>query len=339
MPDKYKAIWLSHSSYENYIKCPRLYYLANIYKDPKTNNKVGMTSPYMSLGIAVHNVLEPLMEIKAEERGAINLPEKYTDEFNKFRGSIGGWKNEEEEESFYQRGLEMIESVQKHFAPSPLGGESWGEGLELVEENKYILLEKSIRPSLYYKGNMIPNIYISEKENIILCGSIDWIVYSPSLGEGVGGWDVTVLDFKTGRNEESEESKQLIIYKKLFESLQNKWKVNSYAYYYLESDQIKYKDWTETEVNRRVEQMLNNFINIGVEIRDARYDILWSKDKKYIEKYFIKDNFQSNFKCKNGALGCRKCLPYESIIRGEAVYVGKGNYGQDLWSPSPGGRG
>ena len=326
MPDKYKAIWLSHSSYENYIKCPRLYYLANIYKDPKTNNKIGVTSPHMSLGIAVHNVLEPLANIPSEQRSGIDLIKNYEEEFNKFRGDIGGWKNKDEEHYFYQRGRTMIENVYNHFQNEN-------------NNKKYILLEKSIRTSLYYKGNMIPNISISDKENIILCGSIDWIVYntgpSPSLSpqeRGENTENITVLDFKTGRNEENEESKQLIIYKKLFESLQNKWKVNSYAYYYLESDQIKYKDWTEAEVNKRVEQMLNDFIKVGIEIRNKRYDILWSKDKKYIEKYFPKDNFQNNFKCKKGPAGCRDCLPYESIIRGEAVYVGRGNYGQDLYA-------
>ena len=77
MPDKYKAIWMSHSSYENYIKCPRLYYLANIYKDPKTKNKISVTSPYIALGVAVHSVLEPLMEIKSEERRNVDLIAKY----------------------------------------------------------------------------------------------------------------------------------------------------------------------------------------------------------------------------------------------------------------------
>ncbi len=329
MPDKYKAIWLSHSSYENYIKCSRLYYLANIYKDPKTKNKIGITSPYMSLGIAMHNVLEPLAEIKAEKRSVINLLEKYEYEFNKFHGDIGGWRDNTEEDLFYERGLEMIKKVYNNFQKENSNSTSEynveNNNIKIKKgDNKYILLEKSIRPSLYYKGDMIPNIYISEKENIILCGSIDWIVYKEKV--------VCVIDFKTGRNEESEESSQLLIYKKLFESLQNKWKVNQYAYYYLESDKIKYKDWTEAEVNNRIEQMTKEMIRVGVEIRDSRYDLLWSKDKKYIEKYFPKDNFQANFKCKNGVSGCRNCLPYESIIRGQAVYVGQGNYGQDLYA-------
>ncbi len=334
MPDKYKAIWLSHSSYENYIKCPRLYYLANIYKDPKTKNKITVNNPYIALGVAIHNVLEPLANMPSEERKTIDLIFNYNKEFDFWRAvngdytnAKGAWKDEIEEKDFYERGLKMIESVCINFQK----GICIENKIDMNVNKRYILLEKSIRPSLYYKGDMIPNISISDKENIILCGSIDWIVYSPSLGEGAGGWDVTVLDFKTGRNEESDDSNQLLIYKKLFESLQNKWKVNQYAYYYLDKNEVIYKSWSEEEVNKRVEQMLNNFIKVGIEIRDKRYDILWSKDKKYIEKYFIKDNFENNFKCHNGNAGCRNCLPFEKVLRREAKYVGVSLYGQDMY--------
>ncbi len=66
----YKAIWLSHSSIGDYEKCPKLYYLHNIYKNKDTGRKIGIVGPYMSLGISVHNVIEALKTFKVDERKA-----------------------------------------------------------------------------------------------------------------------------------------------------------------------------------------------------------------------------------------------------------------------------
>ena len=66
MTDKYKAVWVSHSSMGDFLKCPRLYYLHNVYKNPKTGRKIAIVSPHMSLGVAVHNVLENLVNFKTE---------------------------------------------------------------------------------------------------------------------------------------------------------------------------------------------------------------------------------------------------------------------------------
>ena len=321
MPDKYKAIWMSHSSYENYIKCPRLYYLANIYKDPKTKNKISVTSPYIALGVAVHSVLEPLMEIKSEERRNVDLIAKYDEVFNFWRGDMGGWTDTMTEQDFYERGKKMIEQVKNKFESG----------------DDFILSQKSIRPSLYYKGDMIPNIILDERENIILCGSIDWIVYNESSTSSASESsasnipEITVLDFKTGRNEESAESKQLLLYKILFESLQDKWKVSRYAYYYLDRDEIVYKNWSDSGLNELIKEIKREFIRVGIEIRDKRYECFFSKDNKYIERYVVRDNVEGNFKCPLGAGGCRNCLPYEKVLRREAKYVGLSLYGQDLY--------
>ena len=43
--DKYKAIWVSHSSISDYLNCPRLYYLRNVYKDPQTGKKISIINP------------------------------------------------------------------------------------------------------------------------------------------------------------------------------------------------------------------------------------------------------------------------------------------------------
>ena len=53
---------------------------------------------------------------------------------------------------------------------------------------------------------MPPNFFLSEEENIILNGKIDWMEYIEE------GDSVRVIDFKTGRNKESQGSLQLPIY-------------------------------------------------------------------------------------------------------------------------------
>jgi ATP-dependent helicase/DNAse subunit B len=58
--DKYSAVWVSHSSMGDFLKCPYAYYLHNIYKDPKTGRKINIVNPSLSLGVAVHEVLEGL---------------------------------------------------------------------------------------------------------------------------------------------------------------------------------------------------------------------------------------------------------------------------------------
>ena len=56
--DSFTAVWVSHSSIGDYLKCPRAYYLKNIYKDPKNKKKIGIVNPALSLGSAVHEVVE-----------------------------------------------------------------------------------------------------------------------------------------------------------------------------------------------------------------------------------------------------------------------------------------
>ncbi len=66
--DKYSAVWVSHSSMGDFLKCPRAYYLHNVYKNPDTGRKITIVNPALSLGSAVHATLEALKELPAEER-------------------------------------------------------------------------------------------------------------------------------------------------------------------------------------------------------------------------------------------------------------------------------
>jgi len=274
--DKYNAVWVSHSSIGDFLKCPRLYYLHNVYKNEE-GKKINLTSPALSLGIAVHEVLEGLSKYKVEERFFKPLEEIFEEEWAKVSGKKGGFKSAEEEAEAKERGRNMVLRVAKN--PGPLA-------------NKTVKLPPS-------HNNMPPNIYLSEDENIILNGKIDWLEYIPEDDS------IRVLDFKTGRNEEKEGSLQLPIYLLLLKNLQKR-RISGAAYWYL--------DMSDTPVSVKlpdVEKARDQILDIARKIKYAR------------EK--------GEFNCPKGAGGCYACKPFEKILKGEAEYIGTGNYGQEMY--------
>lgn len=282
---KYNAVWLSHSSVSDFLKCPRLYYLHNLWKN-QNGRKVNLVSPNMSLGSAVHQVLEPLANLKTESRFDKNLLETFEEIWQKFSGINGGFESVEQELEFKQRGGKMIENVLANKGP----------------ENP--ICRKTVK---FYSGDFIPNIYLSEKENIILCGLVDWVEYLESTDS------LKVIDFKTGKYEENEDSYQLPIYKILVESLQSKRKVTAAAYWYLDRD----KKPKEMEVfDEDVEEIKRKILEIGIEIKNRKTTL--------------------DFECKYKQAGeekCKYCDDFEKIKRGDesVTYLGVGDYNQDLY--------
>ncbi len=302
--DKYKAIWMSHSGMGDYEKCPRLYYLHNIYKN-KDNKKINITSPYMSLGIAVHNVLEDLINYKSEERLKIDLLSNFETEWKKYAGKVGGFESETQELEFKERGIGMIKNVMGDYK---------------------MLAKKTIPLSSYYDGDMLPNYYISEEENIILCGNVDWIEYLEDTKS------LKVVDFKTGKNEEKEDSPQLFIYKLLIEKLGCKWPVTAGAYWYLDNADKEHsvveKNINDVEFTKKLEERI---IKTGVEIRDKRYE--WVNNARFNKPGWIeKKDFVDNFKCTSTSSFC-DCKKYEKIINGDpsVEYLGMDMYGKDSY--------
>lgn len=275
MSDKFKAIWVSHSSMGDFLKCPRLYYLHNVYKDPRSKNKIAITSPYMSLGVAVHNVLENLVNFKREERFARDLLADYEQNWSKVSGKIGGFTSAEQEAEFKERGQQMIERVMANHGPL--------DGLTIN----------------FYKGDMLPNYWLNgEEDNILLCGKVDWIEYLPDD-------TLRVIDFKTGKHDEKEGSLQFPIYHLLLANLQKR-KVSSAAYWYIDRD-----DELKEVAMPSVEESFKMVYEVAKQVKEAR------------EK--------NQYKCPNGTAGCVHCLPYEKILKGEAEFVGTGEYRQDLY--------
>ncbi len=245
---------------------------------------MGIVSPALSLGLAVHEVLEGLADFKAEERLQEPLLPRFDKAWRKVSGKRGGFTSEQEEREMNGRAVSMIERVEKN--PGPL-------------------LQKTIKIKDGQNG-MPPNYFLSEEENIILCGKIDWLIYHPEDDS------VSILDFKTGKNEEKEQSLQLPIYQLLLKNLQKR-KVSGASYWYIDKD-----DKPITVSLPDVGTAYEKVIAVAREVKKAR-------ERAAIE------GLQAAFVCPNGHSGCFACRPFEKILKGEAESVGVGDMRQELF--------
>jgi ATP-dependent helicase/DNAse subunit B len=272
MKDKFKATWVSHSSIADFLACPRAYYLRNVYKDPNTGHKITVTSPSLSLGQAVHEVVEGLSVLPVDERLKISLLKKFDVAWKKVEGKTGGFKNKEEEEEYKDRGRQMLKRVEEH--PGPI-------------------LNKAVK----IPSDFIPNYYLSDEDDIILCGKIDWLEYLEDSDS------VHIIDFKTGKNEESDDSLQLPIYLLLATNTQSR-PVKKASYWYLnKNDELTPKELP---------------------------NLLESKEKVLAIARRIKLARQLNhFVCPKN--GCIKCRPLERILRHEGQKVGVSDTKQDIY--------
>lgn len=203
MKDKYSAVWVSHSSLSDYLKCPRAYYIRNVYRDPKTNRKISVMEPPLALGQAVHETIESLLSLPAEERFTVPLLERLEKIWANISGIKGGFTDPEHEAKFKTRAVSMIQRVTDH--PGPL-------------TRKAIKIRQEL-----------PYYWLCEEDNIILCGKIDWLEYLEDTDS------VRIIDFKTGKFDEDPESLQLPIYYLLTTHTQSK-PVSGISYWYLNRD-------------------------------------------------------------------------------------------------------
>jgi CRISPR/Cas system-associated exonuclease Cas4 (RecB family) len=274
MKDKFSAVWISHSSIRDYLKCPRAYYLRNVYKDPKTGHKITVMSPPLALGQVVHETIEPLSFIPMQERLDQPLLKQFDTNWQKVSGKKGGFKNPEDENRFKERGIAMIKRIIDH--PGPI-------------------LNKAVK--IRADGGL-PYYWLSEEENIILCGKIDWLEYLPE-SDGLH-----IIDFKTGKIDEDPDSLQLPIYRLLVANLQKRPALKA-SYWYLnradEPKEVSLPDLSDAE---------KTVLKIGRSISLARK--------------------LNAFKCPQ-TNGCPACAPLESVLKGEGELVGVSEYNQDIY--------
>lgn len=262
-------LWVSHTSISDFLSCPRAYYLRHIYKDPKTGRKINIINPSMALGLTVHDVLETLANYRAEERMKQPLMANFEKAWEHVSGELGGFRDTEEELQFKRRGSVMIERVIEH--PG-------------------VLLNKAIK--LHFPDELPPRYMLSEKENIVLCGKVDWLEYVPDDDS------VHIVDFKTGLRDEKEDSLQLPIYALLVKNLQRR-KISKISYWYLERDnkptQMRMPDF---------ERANNQVMEVAMQIKKLR------QEGKYI--------------CPRK--GCFSCRPLENVAAGRAKWIKQSGY-------------
>ncbi len=269
--DKYTAVWVSHTSISDFLQCPRAYYLKNVYKNPDTRHKMKIMSAPLALGQSVHEVLESLSALPVKERFDEPLMNRFDRAWKKVSGKFGGFADETSEYKYKKRGEEMLKRVWNH--PGPI-------------VNLSVKIQKDL-----------PYFWLSEEENIILCGKVDWLEYLPDTDS------VHIIDFKTGKNEEEKSSLQLPIYHLLVHKCQKR-PVTKASYWYLETS-----DEPVEKTLPSLAEAEETVLNLAKQIKLARQ--------------------LNHFVCKSG--GCYACTPFERVLKGEAEFVGVGEYDYDVY--------
>lgn len=228
-------------------------------------------SPPLALGQAVHEVIEGLSLLPANQRFKKPLIELYEASWKKVTGKAGGFTNSDTEHRYRERGEDMLKRVTNH--PG-------------VIKNQAVKIRMDL-----------PNFWLSEEESIILCGKIDWLEHLPLTDS------VHIIDFKTGKRDEDQDSLQLPIYLLLVENCQKR-KVEKASYWYLErSDSL-------------------------TSCKLPQYEDAYKKVLEVARKIKLARTLQK-FSCPIG--GCTHCKPYEAILRHEAELVGQDEYGTDVF--------
>ena len=216
-------LWVSYTSMSDFLRCPRAYFLKNLYRDPKTGHKIQLMTPALALGQAVHEVLDRVSEMKVEERFNTPLSQLFEEVWKDVAGKRGGFLSDEEENAYKNRGRDMLGRIMKH--PGPI-------------KNLAIKIRMP-------KGKIkIPHFALSDADGIVLCGKIDWLEYLPKTRS------VHIIDFKTGKVKEDADSLQLPIYHLLVVHCQ-KWTVTKASYWYLDiQDELTEKELPDLESAR-----------------------------------------------------------------------------------------
>lgn len=269
--DKYTALWVSHTTINDFLVCPRAYYLKNIYKDPKTGHKIKLITPPLALGQIIHEVIEQISFCKTEDRFKKSLVIRLHEIWDKISGKKGGFVDSQKEAVYKTRAEQILLSIMKD--PGPL-------------------TKKAVKIKM-----TLPYYCVSPRDNIILCGKIDWLEYVEANDT------VHIIDFKTSKSDEKIDSFQLPIYYLLVRNCQRR-SVSKVSYWYLErSDGFIEKDLPDPK------KAEDTILEIAKKIKLARQ--------------------LNRFKCPHH--GCFACKPYEAIIQGNAEYVGIDERNNDMY--------
>lgn len=198
MPFNPNAVFISPSSLGDFDKCPQLYFLRSVYKNPITGLKLQLINPALALGQTVHDVIDQFTSMEIDQRKKDELFSIFDRIWQNISGTKGGFNSDEEEQTYKNRGLAMIE--------------------RFLKNNHFLITKKTKIPDF-------PKVHLTQ--DLILTGKLDWI---EDDSEGFH-----VIDFKTGQNEEKETSAQLPIYALLAKNILQT-EVIKTSYWYLDKE-------------------------------------------------------------------------------------------------------
>lgn len=251
------AVFISPSSLGDLEKCPQLYYYRNVYRTQR-GMKIQITNGPLALGGLVHDVIEQFMKLEPGDRKKAELDRLTEFLWQNIAGEKGGFKSYEEEKEDRERAQSMIDRF-------------WAN--------------EQFRSAT---GAKIPNFPKVELGNdIILTGKLDWV-----QNEGDG---YLIIDFKTGKNKEKEDSYQLPIYALLVSEI---FKTNQIIakYWYLDTDEP-------------MEEVALPGLKAATELM---------KQKGEIVKMVRQTN---SYKCKSGGESCWACRDFLAVARGKGKLV------------------
>lgn len=191
------AVFLSTTSLGNFEKCPQLYYYSHVYKSPR-GLKIQIINPSLAIGACVHDTLEQFLKLAPADRLKSEIFRIFEWNWKSFSGEKGGFILKEEEDQARQRASSMLE----RFAG-----------------NKHFLETEAVKIPGFPKVDL--------GDDLFLTGKLDWIEKEGDIYH--------VIDFKTGKNEEKEDSQQLPIYSLLVSKILKTDKIKT-SYWYLDKD-------------------------------------------------------------------------------------------------------
>jgi ATP-dependent helicase/DNAse subunit B len=190
------AVYLSYTSLNDFLKCPRAYYLKNVYRDSRNGYKLQIASPYLTLGSLVHDTIKWFVE-SSEQPTSEQTLKQFRNFWGKYRGKRGGFATVEDEAAFGKRGLQMLENFLAH-------AQILGRAMPTANFPKFRIVD-----------------------NLILLGNMDYV-------ENLPDGSLHIIDFKTGSKDE-DSPLQLYLYAILAENYYHR-KVTKVSFWYLDRE-------------------------------------------------------------------------------------------------------
>ncbi|HUV71921.1 MAG TPA: PD-(D/E)XK nuclease family protein [Clostridia bacterium] len=264
-----KAVFISPSSIADFEKCPQLYYYRSVYRSPR-GLRLQLTSPALALGSAIHDVLDQFLKLSLEEKTKNELNRIFDWAWQGIAGEKGGFTSSQEEKETKNRGLQILERF-------------W-------QQPRFRKVEPVKLPSF-------PKVDLGE--DLILTGKLDWVEKE--------GDTYHIIDFKTGKNEEREDSLQLPIYATLVSKLFKTDKIRT-SYWYLDKGE-EITSFPETDL----EQTFKDLQQKGEIIKMVRQT--------------------QSFRCQSGQETCWACRDIHAIAQGKGklVHVDPVNRKQEIY--------